>query len=431
MRFRREQIAVTTDIEQMFHSFIVREDHRNFLRFFWFRNNDPTDKVVEYRMRVHVFGNSPSPAVATYGLRRAALHGEDEFGHAAKEFIHRQFYVDDGLISLPSAPEAIDILKAARDMLAVSNLRLHKIASNCLAVMQAFPSSEYANDLKGLDLSIDPPPVQHSLGLNWNLSNDMFTFRVATTERPFTRRGVLATVNSLFDPLGLVAPISVQGKFLLRELTRNTVDWDEPLPPEREKEWMTWRESLQALEHFETPRCYTSTSISNAQRLELHVFSDASVKAIAAVAYLKVVDDNSAIHVGFIMGKTKLAPMAVQTVPRLELGAAVLAVEIAELVSGELDVKLDDTRFYTDSKVVLGYIHNVARRFYVYVSNRVERIRKFSTPEQWLSVKTNYKLVDPELDVDVQSHLNTTIQNTTIQAWAVNDSKGSLHGSHL
>ncbi|KAI4871613.1 hypothetical protein NFI96_001002 [Prochilodus magdalenae] len=193
----------------------------------------------------------PLACGSNYGLRRAALHGEDEFGHAAKEFIHRQFYVDDGLISLPFAPEAINILKAARDMLAVSNLRLHKIASNCLAVMQAFPSSEYANDLKDLDLSIDSPPVQRNLGLNWNLSNDMFTFRVATTERPFTRRGVLATVNSLFDPLGLVAPISVQGKFLLRELTRNTVDRDEPLPPEREKDWMTWRESLQALEHFE------------------------------------------------------------------------------------------------------------------------------------------------------------------------------------
>ncbi|KAI4894290.1 hypothetical protein NFI96_004725 [Prochilodus magdalenae] len=292
--------------------------------------------------------------------------------------------------------------------------------------MQAFPSSEYANDLKDLDLSIDSPPVQRSLGLNWNLSNDMFTFRVATTEKAVHTQ---------------------------RELTRNTVDWDEPLPPEGEKEWMTWRESLQALEHFETPRCYTSTSISNAQRLELHVFSDASVKAIAAVAYLKVVDDNSAIHVGFIMGKTKLAPMAVQTVPRLELGAAVLAVEIAELVSGELDVKLDDMRFYTDSKVVLGYIHNVARRFYVYVSNRVERIRKFSTPEQWhyvptsqnpadvatrsvpaallsntnwltgpkflllptedISVKTSYELVDPELDIDVRSHL-TKYNNTSL-----------------
>lgn len=63
-------------------------------------------------------------------------------------------------------------------------------------------------------------------------------------------------------------------------------------------------------------------------------------------------------------------------------------------MSGELNVKLDDMRFYTDSKVVLGYIHNVTRRFYVYVSNRVERIRKFSSPEQWHYVPTNQNPAD-------------------------------------
>ena len=36
----------------------------------WFKNNDPTDEVVEYRMRIHVFGNSPPPAMAIYGLRQ-------------------------------------------------------------------------------------------------------------------------------------------------------------------------------------------------------------------------------------------------------------------------------------------------------------------------------------------------------------------------
>ena len=389
MRFRRERIAVTTDIEQMFHSFLVREDHRNFLRFMWFKNNDSTDEVVEYRMRVHVFGNSPSPAVATYGLRRAAFYGEPEFGSAAREFIHREFYVDDGLASLPSEEEAVSLLKAARGMLGISNLRLHKIASNCPVVMQAFPASEYAKNLKELDPESDSLPIQSSLGLNWDLRKDTFTFRVSSTEKPFTRRGVLATVNSLFDPLGLVAPISIQGKSLLRELTQDTTDWDEPLPADKEGEWIAWRDSLQALEHFETPRCYTSTSISNAQRVELHVFSDASVKAIAAVAYLKVDMD-----VGFVIGKAKLAPLSVHTIPRLELGAAVLAVEIAELVSRELDVKIDDMKFYTDSKVVLGYIHNVTRRFYVYVSNRVERIRKFSRPEQWHYISTNQNPAD-------------------------------------
>ena len=65
LRFRREMIAVTADIQHMFHCFIVQEDHRNYLRFLWYRNNDPEQNLIEYRMRVHVFGNSPSPAIAT------------------------------------------------------------------------------------------------------------------------------------------------------------------------------------------------------------------------------------------------------------------------------------------------------------------------------------------------------------------------------
>ena len=69
VRFRREMIAVTADVQHMFHCFIVREDHRNYLRFLWYKDNDFEKELIEYRMRVHVFGNSPSPAVATLGLR--------------------------------------------------------------------------------------------------------------------------------------------------------------------------------------------------------------------------------------------------------------------------------------------------------------------------------------------------------------------------
>ncbi len=130
--------------------------------------------------------------------------------------------MDDGLKSLPSVTEAADLLKKAWGMLAMSNLHLHKIASNCPAVMQAFLISEYAKDLKDLNLDIDSPPVQRSRGLNWDLGHDTVTFWVTSNKKPFTRRGVLATVNSLFDQLGLVALISIQGKFLLRELTHNS-----------------------------------------------------------------------------------------------------------------------------------------------------------------------------------------------------------------
>ena len=60
MRFRKDSIAVTGDFEKMFYQFEVDKDHRNFLRFFWYDNNDPTKQLIEYGMCVHVFGNTPS-----------------------------------------------------------------------------------------------------------------------------------------------------------------------------------------------------------------------------------------------------------------------------------------------------------------------------------------------------------------------------------
>ena len=84
------------DIEQMFHSFIVEKEHRDFLRFLWYKDNDPDGPVVDYRMRVHLFGNTSSPAVATFGLRKTANVGEAEYGLDAREFVERNFYVDEG-----------------------------------------------------------------------------------------------------------------------------------------------------------------------------------------------------------------------------------------------------------------------------------------------------------------------------------------------
>lgn len=155
-------------------------------------------------------------------------------------------------------------------MLAISNLRLHKIASSCPVVMHVFPRTDHAKELK--DLDIDSPPLQRSLGLSWNLVHDIFTFCVAGSDKPFTKRGVLSIINSLFDPLGLVAPITIQGKLLLRQLTSEVIDWDVPLPAEKEAEWTAWRDSPQQLAKFETPLTYTTVSVSTAHHTKVHVF---------------------------------------------------------------------------------------------------------------------------------------------------------------
>ncbi|KAI4905746.1 hypothetical protein NFI96_003038 [Prochilodus magdalenae] len=350
IRFRREAIAATADIKQMFHCFRVREQDRNFLRFLWFQNYDPAQGVIEYRMTVHVFGNSPSPAVAIHCLRQSAKQGKPHYDPEVEQFVTCDFYVDDGLKSLPTAEGVISLLKRTQIILANSNLRLHKIASNSKEVMDAFPPEDCADNLKDLVLGSDTPPVQRSLGLGWDLETDSFVFKVDIKEKPFTRRGVLLVVNGVYDPLGFVAPVTIQGKHILRELTQQKGDWDSLLPEEMLNQWTSWQHSLKDLGDLQIPRPYTKSSPIKAKRRELSIFTDASTKAIAAVAYLTVTEENGNSHTGFIMGKAKLAPRPEHTVPRLELCAAVLGVELADLIRSELDMQIDAATFYTDSK---------------------------------------------------------------------------------
>lgn len=82
-------------------------------------------------MTRHVFGNSPSPAVAIYGLQKTAEAAGSTYGEDVTKFVQRHFYVDDGLISLSSTEEAINLLTRTQKGLAdYGNLRLHKFVSN-------------------------------------------------------------------------------------------------------------------------------------------------------------------------------------------------------------------------------------------------------------------------------------------------------------
>lgn len=389
LRFRKEPIAITADIQKMFYCFLVEEQHRDYLRFFWYEDNNPDHELTEYRMRVHVFGNKPSPSVASYGLQKIAEVSEDKYGADVQRFISHDFYVDDALTSTPTVDSAVDLMKRTQQALQENgNVKLHKLASNSIDVMQAFPAADLAKDLAFLDLSKDDLPMQRSLGLCWNLELDSFTFQVSDSMRPYTRRGVLSTVNSIYDPLGLVAPVVVTGKLFLRDVLKESSDWDAPLPEEKRTDWETWRDSLVQLEKLSIPRSYFGVTLSEISRCELHIYSDASEQAIAAAAYSVGNQHDGTERKRLVLGKAKVAPKSGHTIPRLELCAAVLAVEVYKTIHEHLELTFDKVNFFTDSKVVLGYIKNRSRRFYTYVSNRVAKILLSSKPEQWFYVHT-------------------------------------------
>ena len=288
MRFRQENLDTMCDIEQMFHSFHVSPEHQSFLRFLWFKGNDPSKEVIEYKMTVHLFGNGPSPAIATFGLRKTADDGEEKYGKATRDFVYRNFYVDDGLTSCPTESETIELIRNAQAMLATANLSLHKVVSNSVGVMEALPAEDRAKSVSNLDLRRDVLPTQRSLGVHWDIEKDDFTFRVSLPEKPFTRRGVLSTINSVYDPLGLASSVTLEGKLILQQLVlmgkkannNNPLGWDDPLPKNMNKRWSRLRDDLPNLEEVYIPRCYHPEGFGAIERREIHAFSDASKEAI-------------------------------------------------------------------------------------------------------------------------------------------------------
>ena len=83
------------------------------------------------------------------------------------------------------------------------------------------------------------------------------------------------------------------------------------------------------------------------------------------------------------MGKSRVVPLEKITVPRLELTAAVVATNISKFLTKQLKLDNVESYYWTNSKVVLGYIAKTAKRFHVCVANQIEQIRSFTTPSQW------------------------------------------------
>ena len=171
-----------------------------------------------------------------------------EFGDEAANFISRNFYVDDDLTSVPSVQEAVTLVKSSQAICASAKLRLHKFASNCKEVLETPPPEDHVKDLKDLDLRHDALPIQRSLGTYWCIESDTLGFRIELKEKPLSRRGILSTVSLVYDPLGIVSPVTLVGKQILQDLCRRNVDWDDPVPEGILPRWERWRTELPLLE---------------------------------------------------------------------------------------------------------------------------------------------------------------------------------------
>ncbi|XP_055527350.1 uncharacterized protein LOC129719971 [Wyeomyia smithii] len=376
------------------------------------------------------FGACCSPSSAQFAKNLNAERFKPEFP-TAYEAITKSHYVDDMLISVASEEEAIRVAKDVKHVHAQGGFEIRNWLSNSRAVTTALHEERQVE--KCLDLSSELS-AEKVLGMWWNTTLDFFTFKIGWTrydatllkgtKRP-TKRGVLRILMSIYDPLGLIAHFLSYLKFLLQEIWRSGVDWDEEINDDAVTKWQGWLNVLPQVENVKIARCYfPSFPVSEADEIQLHTLVDAGKNGMAAVSFLRTIKDGK-IHCSLVASKTKVAPLKLTSVPRLELHAAVIGTRLSLTLLDTLSIGITKKFYWSDSRDVLCWINSDHRRYSQFVGFKVTEILEATEASEWRYVPSKLNVADdatkwagcPDLSAESRWLNGPDFLWTTTDAW--------------
>ena len=196
------------------------------------------------------------------------------------------------------------------------------------------------------------------LGMQWNVNNDTLEVcRGADKEVPnkIIQRTVWSFAASVFDPLGLFAPFTMRMRVLLKTIwARSGQQWHDKIEVEEKQKHLEWVRELADLKNMPLKRRYFESSY---RKIDSHIFSDTSLESMCIVAYVQAADEDG-VELSFVIGKRRTAPMKEQTIPKLELQAALYSVRLRQMITEDHDIYIHTVTHWTDSMTVLHWLHS-------------------------------------------------------------------------
>lgn len=378
LRFRIHRYVISADIAKMYRQVLVHPEDRKFQRLLW--RSDPQQPIRVFELNTVTYGTASAPFLATRVLKQIGLDCR-EVHQRVSQIIINDFYVDDLLTGASSIAEAREIKQVLTTILEQAGFSLRKWASNCSVIL----SENDAPD-SGKQISADKDPK--TLGLLWTAEDDTLHFSISLMAHPrITKRAILSELAQIFDPLGLIGPITCKGKLIMQELWQLGVGWDESISQDLHGRWIQFRSMIRELEGLRISRCILPTS--HLESVEIHGFSDASEKAYGACIYVRQATESGTWRTHLLCSKSRVAPLKVVSLPRLELCGAMLLAQLMSKVKDSLQFSFKNEYYWSDSTITIAWISGVATRWRTFVANRVAEIQRLTAGNQWRHVSSH------------------------------------------
>jgi len=372
---RFDKFLFLFDLSKAFLQLMLSKEDTNKLIFLWFRNVGEGDfTVVGYRFCRVPFGLRFSPFLLMvslyYILMSSGQSSENPDENEIKRCMYNLAYMDNLAFSSEDETKLLEAYNLAVKTFGSFGFKLQQFAGNS----ESFVDHVRA---RGDDLIEGECGF---FGMLWDTGSDTLKTRKSyLSPDANTKRKILSTIQTNYDPFGINLPIMNRAKLFLHGLQCDKLlGWDTELPKEKLREWRNIARQVNNGEEFRILRNIGS----RAEQYDFHVYCDASAQFIGCQLFLA---DGADISFVYAKNSVVSGSLKAKSIPCLELAAMLFGAEAVidyyqQLSSAVEPVRINRIFLYTDSQISLSWLrikeydYGKIERKNVFVNNKLDKI---------------------------------------------------------
>lgn len=415
LRFRRKPFAFACDVSMAYNGLKLVPEHYKFQQYLWKLDLNPDNETLIMIIKTLIYGVRPSGSQTMEGFSKLSDHtiiNHPEHSLGA-EFLKSDAYMDDVLGSADTQEDLQKIAEGINFTLAQGGMGVKDFTFSGKS-----PSDKVSSD--GINIGLVGylwDPVKDELKLDVKQLYlgkpkrgklpELVTGDIGDAlKKKFTRRTLTGKVNGVYDPLGLVTPMTAKLKLDLHDIVVRKLDWDDHVPEHLLPRWVENLQTIQDIRNISFRRAVIPMNAVSTD-VELLVSVDSSENIAVAAVHSRVLLKDDSYHCQLLTAKSKL--VSGSTIPRAELKGAVVGAVLGHIAKRNFGSQVRSITYITDSTICLYWINQDERPMQIAIRNSVIQIRRFSFPDQWYHTDTSNNIADtgtrtaPLEDIDERS----------------------------